>query len=209
MKITEVSPQKNNSMRVNVFVDGEYCFSLDAAEAALKGIKKDKEISQKQITNLLMDSEYSKARDYALNILSSKSISSADLIKKILQKGYAEIIANEVIAELSDLGYVDDVAYANLFLEYCTEKMWGKKKIYYEMKQKGLSDEIIENTLSCFNDDDCLETMAQTIVSKYGRDDLTNIKTKNKIIRYFVSRGFDFSKADAAIRLASKEFSDE
>ena len=209
MKITDVSPQKNNSMRVNVFVDGEYCFSLDAAEAALKGIKKDKEISQKQIKNLLMDSEYSKARDYALNVLSSKSISSAELTKKILQKGYADIIASEVISELSELGYIDDEAYANLFLEYCTEKMWGKKKIRFEMKQKGLSDEIIENTLLDFNDDDCLEAMAQTIISKYGHEDITDIKIKNKIIRYFVSKGFDFSKADAAIRLASKEFSDE
>lgn len=209
MKVTDISPQKNNSMRVNVFIDGNYRFSFDAAELALKGIKKGNELSEKEIRNLLMDSEYSKARDYALNVLSQKSISSSDLLEKITKKGYDEIIGYEVINELTDLGYVDDEAYAGLFLEYCTEKMWGKKKIRYEMKQKGLSDEIIENVLSTFSDDDQLENMAETIISKYGHEDINDIKVKNRIIRYFVSRGFDFSKADAAIKLASEEISDE
>lgn len=209
MKVTDVSPQKNNSMRVSVFVDGEYRFSLDTAEAVLKGIKVGKELSSKDIKNLLMDSEFSKARDYALNILSIKSISSSELLEKIMKKGYDEIIGCEVINELTDLGYIDDEAYANLFLEYCTEKIWGKKKIRFEMKQKGLSDEIIENVLLGFSDDDQLENMVEIINSKYGHEDISDIKIKNRIISYFVSRGFDFSKADAAIKLASEEISDE
>ena len=60
MKITEVSEQKNNPLRVNVFIDGAYSFSFDAAEAVLKGLKEGRELSEKEIKNLLMDSEFSK-----------------------------------------------------------------------------------------------------------------------------------------------------
>lgn len=208
MKITEISPQKNNSLRVNVFVDGTYRFSLDAAEAVLKGIKTGKELSDKDIKNLLMDSDYSKARDTALNILSRKSITSHLLKDAIIQKGYADIIADEVIRELTELGYVDDENYAHMYLEYCREKMWGKKKIRYEMKQKGLSDENIETVLQTYNEDDIISDMAEIIVSKYSACDLGDIKTKAKITRYFASRGFDFSKIDSAINLA-KEISGE
>ena len=193
-----------------VLLSGTIYTARDAAHKKLTElIKNGKELSEKEIKNLLMDSEFSKARDYALNVLSIKSISSADLSKKICLKGYDKIIADEVINELTELGYVDDVAYASLFLEYCAEKMWGKKKIRFEMKQKGLTDEIIESVLSFYSDDDCLETMAEVIISKYGHEDINDIKVKNKITRYFVSRGFDFSKADAAIRLASREISNE
>ncbi|MBR3933839.1 MAG: regulatory protein RecX [Clostridia bacterium] len=205
MKVTDVSPQKNNSLRVSVFVDGEYSFSLDAAEAVLKGIKTGKELSAKDIKNLLMDCEFSKARDYALGVLSHKAITSHLLMQKLLEKGYDQIIAVEVINELTDLGYIDDFSYATMFLEYCMEKVWGKKKIRFEMKNKGLSDEIIEDVIETIDDDMFFEPMKEIIISKYGCDDLTDIKTKNKITRYFASRGFDFSQINFVI----KEISDE
>ena len=208
MKVTDVSQQKNNSQRVNVFVDGSYSFSLDEAEAVLKGIKPGKELSEKDIRNLLMDSEFGKARDYALGVLSRKMITSSDLLGKLKEKGYAEIIAVEVIEELTSLGYIDDESYAATYLEYCREKMWGKKKIRFEMKQKGLGDELIENALMSYDEGDLISEMAELIKQKYPHDDLSDMKTKAKITRYFASRGFDFSQIDASIRFV-RETEDE
>jgi len=205
VKVTDVSPQKNNNMRVSVFVDGQYCFSLDAAEAALKGIKPGKELSEKDIKNLLMDCEFSKARDYALGVLSRKSITSFGLREKLLEKGYDDIIISEVVNELTDLGYIDDQSYCQMFLEYCLEKVWGKKKIRFEMKNKGLSDELIGLSLENLSDEAFFEPMKEVIISKYGSEDLSDIKVKNKITRYFASRGFDFSQINSVL----KEISDE
>lgn len=209
LKITEVSPQKNNSLKVNVFVDGEYRFSLDGADAALRGIKPGKELSEKDIANLMMDSRFTKARDTALNILSRKTITSHDLCVKLGEKGYEDIVIGEVIKELESLGYIDDESYASMYLEYCLEKIWGKKKITYEMKQKGISDEIIESVLGAYEDDAALEQMTEVIKQKYMYDELSDPKTKAKITRYFASRGFDFSQINTAINIVAKENSDE
>ncbi len=209
LKITQVTPQKNNSLKVNVFVDGEYKFSLDGADAALRGIKSGKELSQNDITNLLMDSQFTKARDTALGILSRKNITSHDLGQKLLEKGYEDIVIGEVIKELESLGYIDDESYASMYLEYCLEKMWGKKKIIYEMKQKGISDEIIESVLGAYEDEAALEQMKDIIKQKYMHLCLSDPRTKAKITRYFASRGFDFSQINTAINIVAKENTDE
>lgn len=209
MKITEVSEQKNNPLRVNVFIDGAYSFSFDAAEAVLKGLKEGRELSEKEIKNLLMDSEFSKARDYALGILSRKNITSKLLEDKLSEKGYNEIIIGEVINELSSLGYIDDEAYAQMFFEYCLEKMWGKKKIHYEMLLKGIPENLAEEILSSYNIEEAICNISAFITERYTADDLKDAKTKAKITRHFASRGFGFSEISEAIARAIKEISDE
>lgn len=209
VKITDVSIQKKNEMRVSVFVDGEYMFSLDAADAALRGIKPGRELSQKEIKNLIMDAEYTKARDYAMSVLSRKAISSKALGDKLSEKGYADMVIPEVIRELEELGYIDDRAYAKMYMEYCTEKLWGSRKIDFEMKNKGIPSDIIDELLSEYSEKDMTEAMSELIIAKYSCDDISNIKTKSKITRYFASRGFDFSKIDAAIKRAAEELANE
>ncbi|MBQ8588582.1 MAG: hypothetical protein IJ454_04230, partial [Clostridia bacterium] len=70
MKITEVSPQKNNPGRVSVYSEGEYILSLDAVDAVVLGIKVGREISEKELNNLLFESQFGKAKAKALDILS-------------------------------------------------------------------------------------------------------------------------------------------
>ena len=209
MKITKISPQKNNALKVNVFIDEEFAFSFDSAEAILKGLKEGRDLSEKEIKNLLMDSQFTKARDYALGILSRKSITKKLLCDKLSEKGYNQIIIAEVINELESLGYIDDESYAQMFFEYCLEKMWGKKKIRYEMQLKGVNADIIEEILSSYNPGDAICNMKAYICQRYSQNDLTDAKTKAKITRHFASKGFDFPEITAAISEAIKEISNE
>ena len=41
--------------------------------------------------------------------------------------------------------------------------------------------------------------------TKYGSEDLTDMKIKARVTRYFASRGFDFSKIDSALRRAIEQ----
>ena len=202
MKVTDVTVQKNNKHKVSVFVDNEYAFSLDYADAVLMKIKPGRELSRSELDRCRMESGYAKARDKAFDLLSKKPYSRKELSDKLRKSGYDEAIVYEVSRELESLGYINDSDYAALFLEHGMSKMWGKKKIQYEMKQKGLSDEIINETLSSLCDDDAEDEMTHTILTRYRGEDLTDIKTKARITRYFASRGFDFALIDKAIRKA-------
>lgn len=209
MKVTDVTVQKNNKHRVSVFVDNEYAFSLDETDAVLMKIKPGRELTRSDIDRCIMESGYTKARDKAFEILSHKPLSKKELEDKLSEKGYDKAIVFEVTEELSSLGYINDRDYAALFMEHCMSKMWGKKKIRYEMKQKGLCDEIINEALCELEEDDMEDEMTELIISRYGRDDLTDMKTKMRITRYFASRGFDFSVIDKAIRKAIEVMNNE
>lgn len=209
MKVTSVEVQKKNKNRVSIFLDGEYAFSLDGADALRIGIKTGKELTEDDVRTCLEECEYSKAREKAFDIISRKLVSAKELRSALADKGYDGITADRTVEEMESFGYIDDANYAEMFLEHCRAKIWGKRKIVYELGQKGIGSEIIselsEKIDSLYDDGE----LADAIVMRYGAYDLNDIKIKSKITRYFASRGFDFSDINAAICRAKEELSDE
>ncbi len=200
MKITEVSPQKNNPQRVNVYLDGEYVLSLDDVDAVLFGIKPGREITDNELKNLVFESQFGKAKSKALDIISRKSITQKCLGDELKKKGYDDVVIDEVARELAELGYLNDYEYTLLFLEMCREKLWGIKKIRFEAKQKGIDEFTLEDAL-CEVSLLGAEDIARAIESKYSNEDITDIKTKQRIMRFFASRGFEFSDIEKAISI--------
>ncbi len=205
MKVTEILPQKNNKHRVSVFVDNEYAFSLDETDAVKLKVKVGTELSEADIKRLTMEGNFTKARDYAFSVLSHKMLTEKQLIDRLTEKGYDKAVSSEVVRELCSLGYINDEEYARLFLEHCKAKLWGKKKISYEMKQKGLSDETIALCLESFCEEDIENEIVRVIRQKYQGSDLCDFKVKSRITRFLASRGFDFAFIDKCIRLATEE----
>ena len=204
MKITEVTRQKNNPSRVSVFSDGEYLLSLDEVDAVTLGIKPGIEIDEKKLNNLLFESQFGKAKSKAVEIISAKSVSAHMLSEMLTKKGYDEIVVNEVIEEFTSLGYIDDENFARLYIEYAIEKLWGEKKIVYELSQKGVDRNTIEDVLCEFTlPDECV--LAEHIYQKYRGEDFTDPKVKAKALRYLASRGFDFSVAKSAVEKQKKD----
>ncbi len=204
MKITEVSSQKNNPDRVNVYCDGEYILSLDAVDAVVLGIKPGREIGEKELGNLVFESQFGKAKAKALNILSRKNVTARMLADELSAKNYEEAVVCEVINELETLGYIDDYSYAVMYMEQAAEKLWGKKKIVYELSQKGVDINTIDDALEEAELPGADE-LSECIAQKYGGEDVEDYKTKQRIVRFFASRGFDFSTINDAINLYLKK----
>ncbi len=204
MKITEVSPQKNNPQRVNVYLDGEYVLSLDDVDALVLNIKPGREITEKELKNLLFESQYGKAKAKAMDILSRKSISIKCLSAELSKKGFDDIVVRTVTDELKELGYLDDYRYAVMFLEMCREKLWGIKKAQFELKSRGIDPNTIEDAL-CEVSLAGAEDIAEAIAFKYGAEDINDIKTRQRIMRFFAGRGFDFALIEKAIAIYTKD----
>lgn len=207
MKITEVSPQKNNPSRVSVYSEGRYLLSLDDVDAVVLGIKPGREINETELHNLLYESQFGKAKAKALEILSRKNVSAKLLSDALLQKGYDEAVVCEVINEFTELGYVDDFNYAMLFMEHAAEKLWGPKKIAYELSQKGVDSNTVEDALYEASLPGA-EEIAGCIAQKYSGEDVSDYKVKQKIVRFFASRGFDFPVINEAINLYAQNTKD-
>ncbi len=199
MKITQVSPQKNNPRRMSVYVDDNYAFSLDDVDAVVMGIKPGKEITQEEIKNCLFESQFGKAKAKATELLSHKALSRKMLCDELKKREYDELVICEVINEFQNLGYIDDMNFSMLFLEHAYSKVWGEKKVRYELYLKGVDANIVEDALACFELPGAKE-IADCIIQKYRDEDFTDFKVKQKIMRHFASRGFDFSVVEEALK---------
>lgn len=198
MKITDVVPQQKNKNRVSVFVDGEYSFSLDGADALRLGVKIDAEITDKDIEVYNLESNLSKAKAKAFDIVSRKQVTERELRLKLADKGYDKMICDIVIETMREYNYINDADYCETFLEYAKSKGWGILKIRSELKRRGVDDKTVNTALEEFSD--CPEDRVYDILCrKFADIDIKDFKQKQKIMRFFGTRGFDFESIQNAI----------
>ncbi len=198
MKITDVVPQRKNKNRVSVFVDGEYSFSLDGADALRLGVKIGTEITEKDIEIYNLESNLSKAKAKAFDIVGRKMVTERELRTKLVDKGYDNIICDIVIETMREYNYINDADYCESFLDYAKAKGWGQLKIRSELKRRGVDESTISAALMEF--EDCPEDRIYDILSRKFEDaDLTDFKQKQKVLRFFASRGFDFDSINSAV----------
>ena len=204
MTITDVCPQKNSDSRVSVFLDGEYAFSLDEVDALVMGIKKGRELDENLLEKCRFLSSAAKAKEKALAFVARKPATRKMVRDMLLSKGFDVDAADCACDELEEFGYIDDSNYALLFLEYAEQKMWGERKVRYELAQKGVSKEIIEDAIAQMPQTDT-NTLAEAMAEKYRGSDFADIRTKQRVQRYFVSRGFDWSAVNSALAICIQQ----
>lgn len=129
------------------------------------------------------------AKDYAAKLLSICDRSEKEIREKILKKGYSETECEEAIAFCREYGYIDDVRFTGHFVHDATEiKKLGKMRIKMELRQKGVSEEIIEEALDEVENE--REVLALEMERRFGNLDFTDKKVKNKVFGFFARRGY-------------------
>ena len=99
-------------------------------------------------------------------------------------------------------GYLDDAAYARVYIEHAGKRK-GSRLIAMELRQKGVSDEAIEEALSGVSGE---EDAAYSVLAKYLRGKKTDKATLSKAYRHLLTKGFDYDTARAALeRLRGEE----
>ncbi|MBQ6998771.1 MAG: regulatory protein RecX [Clostridia bacterium] len=198
MKITDVTPQQSNKNRVSVFVDGEYSFSLDGADALRLGVKTGAQITEKDIEIYNLESNLSKAKAKAFDIVARKMVTENELRTKLTDKGYDGMICDIVIETMREYNYINDADYCVSFFDYAVSKGWGKIKIRAELKRRGVDESTVSAAMAEY--DDCPEQRIYDLLCRKFTDaDLKDYKQKQKVLRFFASRGFDFDSIQSAV----------
>ena len=151
--------------------------------------------------------EYEKltAFDKAINLLSRGMKTKKQISTYLKDKGYMPKVCNYVLDKLIEYKYVDDQTYASCYTKM-TSKSKGKRAIAYEMKQKGVSDEIIA---TCLDEIDDQKEVALSLAKKYLKNKPLDQKTKEKLYRYLLSKGFSHEDCFYALNKCFSEINDE
>lgn len=199
MKITDITPQKHNKNRVSVFVDGKYSFSLDSADMVRLKVKTGNEITESEIGILKKECNLSKAMSRLMQVINRKAASKKMLSDDLYKHGFDREIIDIAIDEFERLGYIDDEQFA---LEYAKAaysfKHHGKIRIVSDLVYKGVARDIAQNVVDDLDEDES-ESIEEIIRQRFMDVDFSDYKEKQRVVRYFASRGFNFSDIFAVI----------
>ncbi len=208
MLVTDVKLQVKNPNRVSIYLDGRYSFSLTVDQLASFNFKKGDDLSLEEVEAYKDESSYGKLKAVALDYLLLRTRSKKEfrdyLFRKTLltydKKGkkiirYTDAQAKRVYKHFLNTKYLDDEFFAKTWVENRNlKKGVSKKKLYQELRQKGIEDHVIEQALGASGRDDLgeLKKVLTKKAERYKGDD-------NKLIRYLASLGFNYEDIKKAI----------
>lgn len=199
MKITDITQQKKNKNRVSVFVDGEYSFSLEDTDMVRLKVKIGNEITKEDIENYNKECNLTKAKNRVMDIINRRLLPKKAIIDDLIKRGFDKQIATEAVKEFENLGYIDDYFFAT---EYAKDaffyKKHGKLRIINDLCQKGIEKDIAKDALDELELDE-KDNLTDILKSRFANTDFSDFKEKNKVIRYFATRGYNISDIINAI----------
>jgi regulatory protein len=212
MKITDISLQARDKNRVNVSVDGKYCFSLDVFQVGDLGLKIGKEYTDKELIELETESQYGKmyartleyclmrphsakeVRDYLYRKTRTVKLRSKKTGELYDKPGVSQEVTMRVFDRLVEKGYIDDEKVTRYWVENRSlTKGASKRKLTAELRSKGVEQTTIEKFLaeSARSDDDEIMKIIAKKRNRYPDD--------QKLMQYLARQGFSYDDIKAAL----------
>ena len=128
-----------------------------------------------------------------------------EAIQKLKTLGASADELNALIEELKANRFLDDERFVESFVSGKFKmKQWGKYKIKMHLRQKGLSDELIEQGIERVIDDEMYEDTIDKLVQKKRQSllgkELNSYEINVRIQRYLYSKGFEIKNVEKFIR---------
>ena len=100
--------------------------------------------------------------------------------------------ANDIIEYLIDNDYLNEERYTKMFIQGKLRiKKWGRIKLKYELRSKGINIHIIEDNIQKINEEDYLNYFNEFSTNKIKFLKGTKDQKKRSFINYFTYRGWE------------------
>ena len=131
-----------------------------------------------------------------------------EVVQKLWDLGVRKSEHDEIVSALIEEDYLNEERFAIAFAGgKFRMKDWGRKKIYYGLKEKGVSTYNLNKALKSINEEEYHKTLQKIAEKKYeslkGEQYLVR---KKKTMDYLLQKGYEPELVTAAVnRLAGKE----
>jgi len=101
---------------------------------------------------------------------------------------------NKIIKELKEADFLDDNRFARIFVHgKFSINQWGRKKIIYELKNKGIPGKIIVIAVEEIDETRYMEVL-KTLIKKKIKEIKAgkNLTIREKLINFVLAKGYEF-----------------
>ena len=200
MSVLTLQPGKNN--KVQLLLDGEYAMTADSDFVAFSGLYDNMILDDEALTDLQGKVNARRAFNKASDLLALRDHSEKELLQKLRQKGFADG-AEEAMEKLKSYGYLDDSRFALRFAQELQRvKHYGKKRIEQELYRKGVSRDVVSDTLEQLSFDE--DALTALIERRYLRQ-LDNEKGVQKTVAALQRMGYSFGEIRDALQKVQED----
>lgn len=217
--IKKITVQKNNKERYNIFFDdgisGQYAFSVSEDILIKHDLRKGKDVSEEELTDIFYHEEIQKAYNQAIQFLSFRMRSMKEVHDYLSDKGIDEGVIEEVIRRLRERKYINDEEFTALYVKTqlnTTDK--GPIILKEALRKKGITDIMIEEIVDKHYLPEIQLEKAISLCHKHKRKGktLSSIQLKNNLQQMLVRKGYTkeiISKAMEATFIHNEENNEE
>jgi len=188
--ITALRFQKRNKDRVNVYLDDQFAFGLAVIEAS--HLQVGQMLSDDDIARLQKQDEVERAYERALNFLSYRPRSEAEVRRNLRKKNVEPEVVEAVAERLTRAGLLNDQEFAHYWVENRLQfNPRGVLALRQELREKGLPASIITDTLADFD-----EEVAARKAAEAGARRLAHLEPgdfRRRLGAYLARRGFSYA----------------
>lgn len=198
--ITSIKAQKNQK-RVNINLDGSFGFGLDLENFMKLQLKVNQELTQEEINEIIKKAELSKSFDKTLRFVMTRPRSMKEVNDYFRRKEIDKSLQQNIIDRLIKLELLNDKKFTKWWVEQRLEfKHKSKKDITFELRQKGIDSQTINNVLDDSEIDE--SKIAKEIIAKklYKWQKFDEKTQKQKISQYLAGKGFGWDIINSALK---------
>lgn len=200
--ITKIEIGKRNKERANIYIDGEFSFSISLELVYKENLKANEHIDIEKLKNLAGEDNYIRCKNSAIKIVERSYKSQKEMKEKLILKGYDERTIERTLQFLKEYNLLNDENYAKMYVKDKVKRE-GTRKIKYTLIKKGIDDNLIEEELSKVLSEDIKEVALELAVKKYNilkkRED-DKYKLSQKLYRFLMTKGYDFDLISEVVK---------
>ena len=132
--------------------------------------------------------------------------SSCDIRKRLIKWGLNTRDSRQVLEQLKGQGFIDDGRFARAFVkDKFAFNGWGRVKIAYQLRQKGISAELIADALTAIDEDRYRQRLIELLGAKWRSVNHDNSRAAwAAMMRFACSRGFETPLAAECVKQVTR-----
>jgi len=190
-RITAIETQERRGNRRSIFVDGKFALGVDETIVADLGLRVGQVISEEELKSVVHAELVVKAKEKALTFLEYRQRSRAEVSGRLMKHGFSDDIIEEVLKRLEVVGLLNDAEFSQSWVNHRVSGSMGKKRIKWELRRKGVSQDVAEEAVSSIDDDTEYRSALESASRRWNKDRCTDEYTRRrKLVSYLQRQGF-------------------
>ncbi|MCS6836445.1 MAG: RecX family transcriptional regulator [Anaerolineae bacterium] len=209
--ITRLERQKRHKERVSVYLDGQFAFGVPEMDAAR--LRLGQSLDEEAIATLRQQDAVERACGLAVRLLTSRPRAEQEIRQALRRHQTDEGVMELALERLRRQGYLDDVAFARYWVESRSAfKPLGLRALRYELRQKGVAAEVIDDVLSMW--DETGQASEDSLAYQAAQRQLRKLRGHNEralrraLMAFWQRRGFSASASRQAWARLAEELRD-